>query len=191
MESCTCCYLCIGMFISMGTWFGPKFPPCLFSWLGWLAPHKSCGLWSWNLALCVLSQCHCIKVATFYLFKALIYMVRAPLAHKNIFFWVWFRATWHAQLVCYYFRDMTHFQLLGACDRYKALTSLRLSFQKVPSLSNFLDYLAFLHAYTLVAWPFFDILVSSLPCQYISMSVSSCLFVTLACIMRPFDLFGP
>ena len=27
---------------------------CLFTWLGWLAPHKSCGLRSWNLTLCLV-----------------------------------------------------------------------------------------------------------------------------------------
>jgi len=48
---------------------GQSFPLCLFTWLGWLMPHKSYGLWSWNLALHMLTQCHCIKVTIFIYFE--------------------------------------------------------------------------------------------------------------------------
>ena len=46
----------------------------------------------------------------------------------------------------------------------------------------------FLHTCTLVAWPLFDVLRSSLPCQYTSMF--DYLFVSIACITRPFVMFA-
>ena len=46
--------------------------------------------------------------------------------------------------------------------RYKTPTIFPLSSQKVLSLINFLDYLAFLHTHAHIVWPFFDILVYSL-----------------------------
>jgi len=113
----------------------------LFSWLGWSAPHKSCHLWSWNWALYVLIQCYSIKVAPFiYLRPLFAWLMLLWLIKTSLF--LWFRVTWHAQLVCYYFRGLSIFQLLGAHDRYKALTILSLSPQKESSLINFLYYLA-------------------------------------------------
>jgi len=48
----------------------------------------------------------------------------------------------------------------------------------------------FLHAHTLVAWPFFDVLMSFLPCQHIYACLTA-FSIALAYIMRTFDLFGP
>jgi len=78
-----------------------------------------------------------------------------------------FRETWHAQSVSYCFRCLTHFQLLGGRDRYKALIIPSLYSEKVLSLINFLDYLAFYMLILLFLGPFFDILASSLLCQYV------------------------
>jgi len=137
----------------VGAWCGPK-PLPLLVFLPWLFDtliDSSQKLWHlilklgfmFRLGLVYAYQNFCIKVATFYLFKALICMVFAPLAHQDFFFFCWIRSTWHTQLVCYSFRGLTHFQALGARDRYKALTILCLSFKKVLSLINFLDYLTF------------------------------------------------
>jgi len=127
---------------------GQSFPFCLFTWLDWLArwliPHKSCGLWSWDLALFLdlalygLKFFFGIKVAAFYLLKALICIVFAPLAHQDFSFW-WLRATWDTQLVCYCFWGLTH---------------LCLSPQKVLSLINFLDYLAFADVFFMPLSPY-------------------------------------
>jgi len=90
----------------------------------------------------VLTQCHCIKVAAFYLFKALICMVHAPLAYKDFSFCDLGRLgmpNWSVII----FKGWAYFSLLGDCDRYKALTILSLSPQKLLSSINFLDNLAF------------------------------------------------
>jgi len=128
--TCTRSYLCIRMFVSMGAWFRPM-PPPLLVFLTWLIGRlidTSQKLWPLvlNLALCVLTQCHRIKVATFYLFRPL---------------FAWFVLPWliKASLFCdlgqlgmpnwsiNIFEPWAYFQLLGARDRYKALTILRLS----------------------------------------------------------------
>ena len=67
------------------------------------------------------------KVAAFYLFKTLIYIVRVLLAHEDIFFvcnleWLGM-PNWSVII----FEAWAYFQLLEARNKYKALTILRLS----------------------------------------------------------------
>jgi len=131
------------MFVSMGAWFGPKFPPLLvfLDLVAWYHM-KVVAFQSWTVTLHVLTQCHCIKVTALYSFEAPVCMVCAPLAHKDCSFCDLGQLdmpNWSVII----FEAWAYFQLLRAHDRYKALTILRLSPQKMQALINFLDYLAF------------------------------------------------
>jgi len=90
------------------------------------------------------------------------------LAHKD-YLLLYLRVTWHAKLVYSFFRGPTHFQLPGALNMVLSASfqphhsPLAFSNGVVFNQSSWLS--CFLHAYTVTAWPFFDILVSSLPCQ--------------------------
>ena len=132
---------------------GRSFHLYLFSWLGWLAhwlaPHKSCGLLSWNLTLCLELALYvpttfffCIKVVGFRLFEAPICIFLCPLAHKDSFF-------------C----DLGHLaHPLGLLSLFEAWHISACLLKKVPSFINFFWLCCFLHAYTLVACPYFGCL---------------------------------
>ena len=134
------------MFVSMGAWLGPK-PSPLLVYLTWLIGTLS-GISQklWPLILKLGFMCtHPVslyKVASFYLFKALICMVRASLAHKDFSF-LWFRATWYVQLVYYYFRGLSIFQTLRSSWLVDGPHHSQLVSLKVLSLTSSLDHLTF------------------------------------------------
>jgi len=118
------------------------FITCFLDLVDWHIDWHLTNIVAFNLETWLYVQCHCIKVTTLYIFKALICVVHAPLAY-NDFSFLWFRHLRMTNWSIIIFEAWSYFQLLGARDRYKALTILHLSPQKVPSLINFLDYLAF------------------------------------------------
>ena len=90
----------------------------------------------------MLTQCHCIKVATFYLLWTFVsisltpWLIKAPLS-----FVILSNLAWPIGLLLFLTLDAFS-TLRSSWHRYKALTILRLSSQKVSSLINFLYYLA-------------------------------------------------
>jgi len=95
------------------------------------------------------------------------------LTHKGNLFLLLFRATWDNQLVCYYYWGVT----------------LRLSPQKVSSLINFFDYIAFACLYSrrfAFLWRFHVFCV-----LLVHMSMLDYFFVVLGCSMKLLGLFDP